>query len=88
MADEFSTYHAGLNAPASKAFAVTPNDSTDLTTHTRGLIVGVSGNVNAILVGDSSAVVLPNLAAGVVHPFRCKRILSTSTTATSIVGVL
>jgi len=72
---------------AGSAVAITPNDSTDLTTPTRGLYVGASGDVSVILVGDTNPVTLVGLAAGIVHPLRVRRVRSTSTSATSIVGV-
>jgi len=73
-------------APAGGAFAITPNDSTDLTRLTRGLYVGVGGNV-AVRIGGVD-VTFSNLAAGVVHPLRVTRVLSTGTTATNIVGLI
>jgi len=77
----------GFDAPASNAFAVTPNDSADLTHAARGLYVGASGDVKVDLVGGDTAVTLVGLAAGVVHPIRVKRVYSTDTTATSIVAL-
>ena len=65
---------------------MTPNDSTDLTAATRGLYVGVSGDVVVIMADDSAAVTITGLAAGVVHPLRVKRVKSTGTTASSIVA--
>lgn len=67
---------------------VTPDDNNDLDLGPcRGFIVAVAGNVNVIAFGDDTAVVLPSMVAGVVHPVAVKRILSTSTTATGIVAV-
>lgn len=74
-------------AVARKAFAITPNDNADLATFTRGLYVGVSGDVSVILIDDSAAVTFVGLAAGIVHPIAAKRVRSSATTATSIVGV-
>lgn len=87
MADGFSTNQAGLSSPPENGYAITPADGSDVTTVTRGLIVGVSGDVKVDFVGTGTAVVLPALAAGVVHPFRVSRVYSTDTTATSIVGL-
>lgn len=68
--------------------SVTPSDVTDLTRPTIGLYVGVTGNVAVIMAGDETdtAVTLVGLAAGIFHPLRVKRVMSTNTTATSIVG--
>ena len=49
--------------------------------------MGVAGDVKVDFRGSGAAVVLPALAAGVVHPFRVSRVYSTDTTATSIVGL-
>lgn len=72
--------------PAGSGFAITPSDTVDLTIRTRGIYVGVSGNVAAVME-DNVAVTFVGLAAGMVHPFRVRRINSTGTTATSIVGL-
>ncbi len=70
------------------AVAVTPNNSTDLATFpTRGIYVGVSGNIKVDMAGTGTAIILKNLAAGVVHPLAVKRVYSTDTTATDIVAV-
>lgn len=87
MADAFDSNQAGLSSPPENGFSVTPADGSDLAQSTRGLIVGVSGDVKVDFVGSGTAVVLPALAAGVVHPFRVSRIYSTGTTATTIVGL-
>lgn len=71
-----------------RAAAFTPSgDTTDLASISRGIYVGVTGNLNVIFAEnkDSETVVLTGLAAGVWHPIQVRRILQTSTTATSIV---
>jgi hypothetical protein len=87
MPDSYANHAQSLTGPLTRAFSITPHDSNDLAQTTRGLYVGVAGNVRVILAGDTDAVTLTGLAAGMVHPFRVKRVLSTSTTATSIVGL-
>jgi hypothetical protein len=87
MPDPFDGHVPTLTGPITRAFAVTPHDSDDLTQTTRGLYVGGAGNVRVILAGDTDAVTLTGLAVGIVHPLRVTRVLSTSTTATSIVGL-
>ncbi|MHA2067642.1 MAG: spike base protein, RCAP_Rcc01079 family [Candidatus Thorarchaeota archaeon] len=73
--------------PAGKAFAITPNDTTDLDNPTRGLYVGVAGDVTAILIDDDAAVTFVALAAGIIHPISCSRVLATGTAATDILGI-
>lgn len=74
-------------APASKAAAITPSDSTDLGTPTRWLYLGVGGDVRVTLLDDANPVTFVGLAAGVVHPLRVKRVYAAQTTATNIIGV-
>jgi len=87
MADMFgSPLASGKEAPAENGFAITPNDSTDLATVTRGLYVGITGDIKVTLAGGTT-VEFGALAAGVVHPLRVKRVWATSTTVTQIVGL-
>jgi len=78
---------ASLSDPASYAAAVTPNDGADLPNATRGPYVGVAGDVKVDFVDGGTGIILKALAAGIVHPFRVKRVYATGTTATDIVGV-
>lgn len=86
--DFFEKFRAGLTAPGSVFFSITPADETDLTTATRGIILAVAGDVEVTGVGmaDGEKEVIPALIAGVVHPIRAKRIWATNTTATGIKG--
>lgn len=86
MSDTFDSWRPGLESPAVNAFSVTPNDSADLSISTRGLYVGVSGDVKVDTVGGDT-VTFVGLAAGIIHPIRAARIYSTDTTASSIIGV-
>jgi hypothetical protein len=84
--DMFEPKGRSLDSPIENAFAVTPNDSTDLTISTRGIYVGSSGALKVTTVrGDE--ITFTNLAAGIIHPIRVARVWSTGTTASSIVGV-
>lgn len=69
------------------AYAVTPTDGTDLDHATSAIFIGGDGDIKVDLVGSGSGVVFKGLAAGVFYPIRCKRIYSTGTTATDIIGV-
>jgi hypothetical protein len=69
------------------AFAITPHDTNSLTTHTRALYVGGAGNLVATLVGDTVAVTFTSLQAG-YHPLRVKKVASTGTTCSAIVGLV
>ena len=86
MADEFASNASGLDSPATRAAAVTPNDSTDLATAARALYIGGAGNVSLDTVGGDT-VTFTGLAAGTILAVRTARVRSTSTTATAIVAL-
>lgn len=44
MSDKYSQFTHGLNSPPYGGFDITPSDATDLSTVTRALNVGVSGD--------------------------------------------
>jgi len=73
--------------PGNSAFAITPDNDEDLAYVTRGIYVGVAGDVKVDMFGTGTAVVFKDLAAGVVHPLRVKRVYEAGTDATNIVGV-
>lgn len=85
--DQFSSTSETLTAPADNLAAVTPNDSTDLAYVTRAVYVGGAGNMVVTPAGGGSNVTLVGIPAGSILPIRVSRILSTSTTATSIVAL-
>ena len=66
--------------------AVTPSDSTDFDSIARAIYVGGAGNVVAVR-HDGTTVTFTGVQAGTVLPVACRRINSTSTTATSIVAL-
>ena len=75
-------------ACADRVRAVTPNDSTNLPLGTAtALWIGGAGDVAIIAEGDTSAVTIVAIPAGTILPIRTKRVLSTGTTATSIVAL-
>ena len=75
-----------LLAGASGGEAVTPSDSAELTKFARALYVGGAGNV-ALVTTDGSSITLTAVPAGVLLPIQCKQVMSTNTTATSIVAL-
>lgn len=88
MADTFQNFPPDFQtAPASNAVAVTPNDSADLAFASRGVFVGGAGNLAYIPLNGTTAVTLVGIPAGTILPIRPKRIMSTNTTATSIVSL-
>ena len=76
-----------ITRPADGAIAITPSDNNNLSRSVRALYVGVSGDVKITFIDDTE-VTFVALAAGVIHPMRAKKVFSTGTTATGIVGIL
>ena len=86
MSDKFSNYHSGLESPAERAFAITGNDSTDLTVFPRAIYVGGAGNVKVTTIGGDT-VTFSGALAGTIIPVRVTRVFSTGTTATNLLGL-
>lgn len=77
----------GPDWPATKARAVTPNNSTDLPDGIcRALFIGTAGDLVLIAAEDDDAVLLPGVGAGVL-PVSTKRVLASGTTASGIVAL-
>jgi hypothetical protein len=75
-----------------RQFNITPDDNTDLahegtTVTVLALRVTGSGNVAFIAGGDTLAVTWIGCVAGEIIPMSAKRVLSTGTTATGLVGL-
>lgn len=88
MSSTIKDAHTGkmaVNAsPITTAFAITPNDTTDLAEITLSLYVSVAGALKVTMY-DNSVVTYANIVAG-RHPLRVKRVWATGTAATGIVG--
>lgn len=85
MTDIFHTHVPGLESPAMRLAAVTPDDDANLPVITRAIAVGGEGFVQVTtMMGDTGRVfVVP----GAPFPVRAARIWATGTTATDIVGL-
>lgn len=84
MADEFQAQSTLLDSPARDAFAITPDNNTDLDAVTRAVYVGGEGDL-AVIMYSGAEVTLAG-AVGVV-PVCVRRVKATGTTATGIVGL-
>lgn len=74
---------------AQGAAVISPSDGTDLTTPLRGISFASAGALKLTMI-DNSVVTIPSgaLVAGIIHPMVIKRVWSTGTTATGLVGYL
>lgn len=86
MQDSFENHATSLVAPAGTGFAITPADGSDLAEVTRSIYVGGAGAVSATMASGATVTFL-GLAAGTILPIRARRIRSTGTTATAIIGL-
>lgn len=75
------------NGPAMVGFAITPNDSTNLTTVTRAIYVGGAGDLVVRFPGSSTSITFNDVPAGTVLPICVTRVLSTGTVATELIGL-
>lgn len=78
---------SSVQSSAVNGFAVTPNDSTDLSIVPKAVLVGGSGVLRCTLLQmtDGTYLDLPVFAG--FNPLRCKRVWSTGTSATNIFGL-
>ena len=83
MADPFERQRAGLESPASRGAAVTPDDAADLSTAARFLYIGTTGDVVLDTIGGDT---LTFVDVGGFLPVRTRRVRATGTTATGIVA--
>lgn len=73
-------------APAEAAFDITPHNTNELENYTRGIYVGTAGALKVDMVSGDT-VTFTNIAAGVIHPIRARRVYATGTTASGLIGV-
>lgn len=75
-----------LTDPVQHVLAVTKSDATVFAQFTRALYVGGGGDV-AIVTPAGDSVVFVGVLAGSILPVRAYQVLSTGTSATSILGL-
>lgn len=76
-----------MDNPYYSAEVVTPHDSNELAYVSRGLYVGVGGNISVQMAGTGTAIVLKGVPTGTVLRIRVKRVNATLTTATDMVSL-
>ena len=86
--DKFANNTDSVFAPARQCFAINPDDFTDLSTLTKAIYVGGSGDL-ALQSADNEGqhVIFKGIPAGTMLPVRAIRVLSSDTSATDIVGL-
>lgn len=77
---------SAIESPAAFGAAITPHDTNNLATLTRAIYVGGPGDLTVTLAGGDT-VTLTGVLAGAIYPLRCKKVLSTGTSATSLIAL-
>ncbi len=86
MADDFKNHTTSLTSPAVAGETIVPNDTADLAFCTRGLYVGATGTVVAVLISGDE-IVLNEAQAGSIYPLRIRRVKATGTNAAGLIGL-
>ena len=76
-----------FTAPAQDHFAITPSNSTNFNIMARAIYVGVGGDIS-LVSSRNNAVTYLAVPQGTVLPVVALRINSTSTTASSLIGLI
>jgi len=84
--NSFKSHARGISGPLTRAAQITPSDTTDLSFHTRAVLLGQGGDI-AVRTVDGDAITLPALRAGVIYPIAIDRVEQTGTTAGQIVAL-
>lgn len=85
--DDYGSQADSVSSPSLAPFAITPDDTTDLTRIPKALWVGIGGDVNVQGVNNAAPVLFQNVPNGFILPVRARRVLATNTTATGIVAL-
>jgi len=84
--DKFKNFYVNDVSPANGGFSITPTDSDNCTRVTRAVYVGGAGDLK-ITFANNETVTFVGLVAGQTYPFRVKKVFSTGTSATNIIGL-
>ena len=82
MADPFENHATKLESPGTRHFPIVPSDTQFLAVPPRAIYVNVSGA--AALEDGDGVVIIYNLTAGQIMPFRWVRVRQTGTNAALI----
>jgi hypothetical protein len=76
---------AGGSSQLPAGFAEYAVNDAPFSTTSRGLYVGVAGDVEVAMAGDDARIVFTAVPAGALLPIRCTVVYATLTTATDII---
>lgn len=84
--DIFKDFPATLTSPATNAAAVAPSDTTPLTSVSRAIYIGQSGDVS-VEMQSGQIVTFQNVQGGSILALRTLKVRQTGTTAVGIVAL-
>ena len=87
MTDRYARHDPILDGPADDAFAVTPG-TTALTTPSRALWIGNTGDVQVTMLLSGTDVTFKNVLGGTILALRVSHVLASETTASDIVAMV
>lgn len=85
--DAFASYTDSIDAPARDCFAIAPSDTVPLTSVTKAIYVGGTGDVLLKSVDGVADVNFTAVPAGAILPVRAEFVRAAGTTATGLVGL-
>lgn len=84
--DQFKDFPITLTSPATSAILVTPSDATVLTSISRAIYVGQTGDIS-VEMQSGQITTFQNVQGGSILALRTLKIRQTGTTATGIIAM-
>ncbi|MEE4154632.1 MAG: hypothetical protein V2I27_10780 [Erythrobacter sp.] len=86
--DPFTSTADSLNAPASRCFAITPDDVAELPYVPKALYVGSGGDIVVRPLEGEEDVIFSNTISGSILDIRVRAVRASGTSAEGIVGLV
>lgn len=87
MPDAFATSADQVSAPATRAFAVVPDDTNPLADIPKALYVGTGGDLTMRGLNDTADRVWKAVPSGAILPFRAHYVRATGTAAADLLAL-
>ncbi len=87
MIDRFKQSSSGSTGAATHGFAITPDDTQNLSEIVRAIYIGGAGTITLVSF-EGDALTFTNVLAGTILPIRAIAVKSTGTDASDLVGLV
>jgi len=87
MKNRFNSHGSSVTGPITDGFAITPDDTGSLTEVTRAIYVGQTGNLRVETMEEAD-LTFENIPGGTMLALRVRRVLSSGTTASALLGLV